>query len=66
MLEAKAKWLSSLPEWDGVLSEEKRREITKEWRISKQAVSEKRWAGTIHAHAEAAKNKKNAAARGNN
>ena len=41
MLEAKAKWLSSLPEWDGVLSEEKRREITKEWRISKQAVSEK-------------------------
>ena len=41
MLEAKAKWLSSLKEWDGVLSEEKRREIAKEWRASKQAVSEK-------------------------
>lgn len=41
MLEAKAKWLFSLAEWDGVLSEEKRREITKKWRISKQAVSEK-------------------------
>ncbi len=41
MLEAKAKWLSSLSEWDGVLSEEKRHEITKEWRVSKQAVSEK-------------------------
>ena len=41
MLEAKAKWLSSLSEWDGVLSQEKRNEITKEWRLSRQAVSEK-------------------------
>ena len=41
MLEAKAKWLSGLKEWDGILSEEKRHEITKEWRASKQAVSEK-------------------------
>ncbi len=41
MLEAKAKWLSSLGEWDGVLTEEKRKEITKSWRLSKQAVSEK-------------------------
>ncbi len=41
MLDAKAKWLFTLPEWDGVLSEQKRNEITHEWRLSKQAVSEK-------------------------
>ncbi len=41
MLEAKAKWLSSLSEWDGVLSEERRHDITKEWRLAHQAVSEK-------------------------
>ncbi len=41
MNEAKAKWLYTLPEWDEVLSAEKRDEITREWRQSKQAVSEK-------------------------
>jgi len=41
MLEAKAKWLYELKEWDDVLSEEKRNGVRKEWRASKQAVSEK-------------------------
>lgn len=41
MLDAKAKWLSSLKEWDGVLSEETRHEITRKWRLSGQAKSEK-------------------------
>ena len=41
MRDAKAKWLYELPQWEGVLSEERRNEITKEWRASKQAVSEK-------------------------
>jgi len=41
MLEAKAKWLSTLPEWEGVLAEERRREITRQWRTSRQAVSDK-------------------------
>lgn len=41
MHDAKADWLYNLPEWDGVLSEEKRREITRAWRLSGQAVSEK-------------------------
>ncbi len=41
MLEAKASWLYKLDEWDGVLPEEKRKEIAKEWRESKQAVSNK-------------------------
>ncbi len=41
MLEAKAKWLSSLNEWEEVLSEDVRHRITKEWRLAHQAVSEK-------------------------
>ena len=39
MREAKADWLFNLKEWDGVLSEEKRHEITKNWRVSKQFIS---------------------------
>ena len=35
MHEAKADWLFNLPEWNAVLSEEKRREITKAYRASK-------------------------------
>ena len=35
MHEAKADWLYNLPEWAGVLSEEKRHEITKAYRASK-------------------------------
>ncbi|MEG1858880.1 MAG: SEC-C metal-binding domain-containing protein, partial [Christensenellaceae bacterium] len=41
MMEAKAKWLFTLPEWESVLTKEKIEEITKNWRLSKQAVSEK-------------------------
>lgn len=41
MMEAKASWLYNLPQWDGVLPEEKRREIAREWRSSKMAVSHK-------------------------
>lgn len=41
MLEAKAEWLYNLPQWDGILAVEKRNEITREYRISKTAVSNK-------------------------
>ncbi|MCX8132075.1 MAG: SEC-C metal-binding domain-containing protein [Clostridia bacterium] len=41
MLEAKADWLYSLPQWENVLAEEKRKEITSEYRRSKIAVSNK-------------------------
>lgn len=41
MLDARAKWLYTLEEWDGVFSEEKRNEITRKWRADKQAVSQK-------------------------
>ncbi len=41
MNDAKAKWLYTLPQWDKVLPQDKRDEITREWRASKQAVSEK-------------------------
>ncbi len=39
MHEAKADWLYNLKEWNGVLSEEKRREITKSYRLSKQFIN---------------------------
>jgi len=41
MHEAKADWLYNLQEWDGILSEEKRKELTKKFRLSKMAVSNK-------------------------
>jgi hypothetical protein len=41
MHEAKADWLYNLKEWDGILPEERRREIAKEFRLSKMAVSNK-------------------------
>ena len=39
MHEAKAQWLYTLPEWDDVLSEQKRQEITKAYRASKVFVA---------------------------
>ena len=41
MLEAKADWLYHLPQWDEILTLEKRNQITKEYRVSKMAVSNK-------------------------
>jgi uncharacterized protein YecA (UPF0149 family) len=41
MLDAKAEWLYTLPQWEGVLSEERRKEITVEYRKSKIATSSK-------------------------
>ncbi len=41
MLNAKAKWLYELKEWDDVLPESKRVEITRSWREAQQAVSKK-------------------------
>ncbi len=41
MLEAKARWLYTLPGWDGILSIKQRREIRNRWQQDKQAVSNK-------------------------
>lgn len=41
MLDAKAEWLYTLPQWEDVLPKEKRDEITKEYKKSKIAVSTK-------------------------
>jgi len=41
MHEAKADWLFKLEEWNDIFSEEKQKEIAKEFNRSKQAVSEK-------------------------
>ena len=41
MLDARANWLYNLPQWDSVLPEEKRKEITKDFNRSRIAVSSK-------------------------
>ena len=41
MLEAKAKWLYTLDEWDDIYTEKERRDIRDKWRRDKQAVSTK-------------------------
>lgn len=41
MNDAKAEWLFNLPSWDNVLSEERRREIVKEYRTSRIVRHEK-------------------------
>lgn len=41
MLAAKAEWLYTLPQWDELLTEDKRREITKEQRQSGTVVKDK-------------------------
>ena len=38
MVEAKAQWLYTLPQWDGLLTEERRRELYKEQKQSKTVV----------------------------
>lgn len=42
MLEAKADWLYNLTEWDGILSKEKREEITKEFKRSKIVIKDEK------------------------
>ncbi|HWQ77381.1 MAG TPA: SEC-C metal-binding domain-containing protein [Anaerovoracaceae bacterium] len=41
MLDAKADHLHTLPQWDGILTEERREEIAKEFRKSKTVIKEK-------------------------
>ncbi|QNO16639.1 SEC-C domain-containing protein [Alkalicella caledoniensis] len=40
MLDAKATWLYSLPQWDDILTVEKRREITKDYNKSRMVINE--------------------------
>lgn len=42
MLNAKASWLYELPQWEGILTKERRKEITKEYRKSKIIVKDKK------------------------
>lgn len=42
MLDAKADWLYNLSEWDGILSQEKKAEIAKEYKKSKIIVKEEK------------------------
>lgn len=40
MLNAKAEWLYNLPEWNGLLTADERKQITKEYRSSKMFINE--------------------------
>ncbi|MBN2898593.1 MAG: SEC-C domain-containing protein [Clostridia bacterium] len=40
MLDAKAEWLYKLPEWDAILTEEEKKEIKKEFMLSKTVIKE--------------------------
>ena len=51
MLDAKADYLYTLPEWDDILTEEKREEIAKAYRRSKTVVKSRRSAETTHVRA---------------
>lgn len=42
MLDAKAEYLYELPQWEGIFSIEKRKEIQKQWRASKTIVNEEK------------------------
>ena len=41
MVDCKANWLYNLPQWDNILTREKRDELIRAWRKSGQAVSQK-------------------------
>ena len=45
MLEAKADWLYGLPQWDNIFTEEKRKEISQEQRLSGTFIREERKIG---------------------
>ena len=40
MLDSKAEYLYSIPQWNAIFSEEKRKEIRDEWKASKTIVKE--------------------------
>lgn len=42
MIDAKADYLYELPQWEGIFSKEKRKEIIKSWRASKMLVKEEK------------------------
>ena len=63
MLDAKAKWLYTLSEWEEVLPEDKRKEITKAWRKAGQIINENKVGRNDPCPAAAERNIKNAAAR---
>ena len=66
MHKAEADYLYSLTEWDGVLSADRRAEITREYKRSRPSARKKNREGTILVLAVQVKNTKNAAVPTNN
>lgn len=63
MVEAKANWLFELPQWDKILTEERRKELYKQQKASGTIRKGKRSSPTIPAPAEAARSTRSAAVR---
>ena len=66
MVEAKATWLYELPQWDAILTEERRTELYREQKASGTVAIHIRFTRTIRVHAEAVRNIRSAAERINN
>ena len=60
MLDSKADYLYTLPQWDRIFSPEKRKEIQRAWRESKTVINEVKIGRNDPAHVVAVKNIKNA------
>ena len=56
MVEAKAQWLYELPQWDSILSEERRKELYKQQKASGTIRKERRFSPTIRVRAQWKKN----------
>lgn len=63
MVEAKATWLYELPQWDAILTPEKRKELYKSQKASVLFARQRRSSQMIRVHVEAARSTKNAAVR---
>ena len=66
MVEAKATWLYELPQWDAILTEERRTELYREQKASGTVRNHIRFTRMIRVHAEAVRNIRSAAERINN
>ena len=63
MVEAKANWLYELPQWDEILTPDKRKELYKSQKASGTVRKARRFSQMIPVHAEAARNIRSAAER---
>lgn len=61
MVEAKAEWLFELPQWDSILTQEKRKELYKAQKAPERSAMSRRFIQTIRVHVGAARSIRSAA-----